>query len=313
MDLERKIQKRLKAAFSDDIEVSSRGYEFRASSLPFCPRAMAIDAALKKKDESPAGSMEHKMQAIFSMGHGVHAATQHWLGMTNMLFGHWRCEAPLDRKRYTYLKGLREKHRDDPILGPALELAIEKPTCNYLVRRDYLPGTRKATVSKCPECGNDKPQRWSYVEFTLSDPATGMSAHTDGYLPKYKAILEIKTTASKYMKKRKEPNWEHWLYQSSVYGGLLKEQEKLPVERIILVYFGRDNIENKIFVRPLLKNVLPTTRAAYIKSKEQIRLNILPNGVCTDATMAKWDMDCRYAGMCFSPTLAKQLGLQAVT
>lgn len=310
MDLERKIRRKLKETFTETLEVPGRGYEFRASSLPFCPRAMSISHVLKERDEAPSGGLEHKMQSIFAMGHGVHAATQHWLGMVGYLFGHWRCQAPLTRRRYKKLRKLRREHKHDSILGPALDIAMTHPRCNYLVERDYLPGTRKAEHKRCPECGNESKALWDYVEFTISDPKTGMSAHPDGYLPKFKAILEIKTTGSRYMGARKEPNWEHWLYQASVYGSLLEEREKLPVERIVLVYFGRDKIEHKVFVRPIMKHVLPTTRKAYLKTKDQIHLKILPKGICSDSVMAKWDIECSYAGICFSPTLAKQLGLK---
>lgn len=309
MSKESKILSKLSTLLTEGIEVPGRGYEYRASNLPFCPRAMAIDNVLQERNEAPDGERTHKMESIFSMGHGFHSATQHWLGAKGILFGHWRCQAPLDVERYKALRVAVKAHSSDPILGPALRRYLDQPVCSEMVRGDYLPGTKHAKVSKCPRCGNSNFMLWSYVEYKLNDPKTGMSAHPDGVLPKFKAILELKTTASKYMKGRKEPNWEHWIYQASVYGSLLREQENIDVKRIVLIYVGRENIEHKIFVRPIMKHVLSTTRQSYFKAKEQIKLKILPKGVCTSQDMAKWEMDCRYAGMCFHPKLSKQLGL----
>ena len=304
-----RLLQKLTRSLRQDITVPGRGYEYRGSNLPFCPRAFAISQYLQEQGDEPEGAMQHKLFTIFGMGHGVHLATQNHLGMVGLLFGHWRCVAPASPKHRKSLARLLLAHRKDPILLPLVESALEKPVCNALVRRDYMPGTKRSSVSACPSCGNSNLAHWSYVEYTLADPATGLSAHTDGYIPSAKAVLEIKSTSTRNLRRLPAPYWEHWAYQASFYAGLLVEKEKLPVKRIIMLYVGREGVELKGFVRPVMRNVVRQTRRAYREAQRALTDRRLPTGICTNYNLGRREMECSYASRCFSPTLAHQLGL----
>lgn len=63
-----------------------RPMEFRASGLPFCPRAFWLDKKLR-----PSSQRSFTEEVRLWRGHGVHHCLQHWMGQAGMLFGDWEC------------------------------------------------------------------------------------------------------------------------------------------------------------------------------------------------------------------------------
>lgn len=60
--------------------------DFRASSLPFCPRAYWLDKKLK-----PSSWRSYTEEVRFWRGHAIHHCLQHWMGQAGILFGDWEC------------------------------------------------------------------------------------------------------------------------------------------------------------------------------------------------------------------------------
>jgi len=65
---------------------TDRRKEFRASSLPFCPRAFWLDKKLQ-----PATRRSFTEEVRLWRGHGIHNCLQYWLGQAGILFGDWEC------------------------------------------------------------------------------------------------------------------------------------------------------------------------------------------------------------------------------
>tara|TARA_Y100000310_G_scaffold341234_1_gene439740 strand:- start:4997 stop:5833 length:837 start_codon:yes stop_codon:yes gene_type:complete len=71
-------------------------YEFRASRLPFCPREMVIhhrypDEALREES--------YGFRFYVGIGTAVHEVIQQFLGMNNVLYGHWSCCGVIEKER----------------------------------------------------------------------------------------------------------------------------------------------------------------------------------------------------------------------
>jgi CRISPR/Cas system-associated exonuclease Cas4 (RecB family) len=71
----------------DQTEIwTERRKEFRASGLPFCPRAFWLDKKLQ-----PASRRSFADEVRLWRGHGIHDCLQYWMGQAGILFGDWEC------------------------------------------------------------------------------------------------------------------------------------------------------------------------------------------------------------------------------
>lgn len=265
-----------------------RGYEVRASALPFCGRAMAISAALKEQQRLPDSETDYSTQCIFTAGHGLHSVTQDWLGREGVLWGDWKCQGP----------AFKPKGHVPEALQHAVTQYLKANVCGELGPRGYRPKTR------CPRC--DK-VAWGYEEVTLTDPVTGIGAHTDGVFPQFESLLEIKSMHIDKHRKLTVPILKHWVYQASLYAGLLEEQTGIRMKRILLAYMDRSFFKRKLFVRPVIRDTLASTRAQLQAARKQIKLKVLPSRICSSASMAP-HMNCQFDGTCFSPAVLRILG-----
>lgn len=98
-----------------------RRMEFRASGLPFCPRAFWLDAKLQ-----PPSWRCYTEEVRLWRGNGIHNCLQFWLGQAGILFGDWEC--PVCRNT------LGQSYVVHDALGPPGECPLHGVTLRY---REY--------------------------------------------------------------------------------------------------------------------------------------------------------------------------------
>jgi len=285
----RALLRAVEQAFLEPRVEPPRGYQIRASALPFCGRAYVLSEELKAAGKLDNSETDFGLQCIFQTGHGAHGVTQDWLGRARILWGDWECQGPARK-----VQGPVPAH-----LQPIVDLYRARNQCGEKGPRGYFP------KEPCVHCGHKT--KWTYVEVTLSDDKLGLSAHTDGILPQYEAILEIKTTHEKNHRGLTAPVMKHWVYQASMYARLLEEQEGIRMKRILLVYLDRTRFERKFFVRPVIRDTLDSTRAMVTAAQAKRKLHVLPDRICATRSHAD-KVGCSLEQLCFSPAAHKTLG-----
>lgn len=271
-------------------------YTMRASGFPFCPKEFVLATFLNP----PAPKIDYYwLDHYAEVGHQQHGSLQKWLGRAQILFGDWKCWR---------CKNIVRDH-----LGP--------PTCCH--------------------------QEMEFRENAYYDPVTGMTGHSDGVLQAtadtkvaeslrrlYNKVgipyaepvmLEVKTRSSGYVQASKTAEWTH-LLQGNVYANLfnlyyrpgarpqldLWPSEMVPIRYILVHYVSRQN--HRVWKSHLCK-IMPQAFSSLQKDilygKEMVEERCLPMGICTTPRIAN-DTMCPFAGVCFSPTLAKTLNLKEV-
>lgn len=159
--------------------------------------------------------------------------------------------------------------------------------------------------SLCPVCGS-----WpEYAEYALDRELLGMGGFIDGYIPKYNAVLEIKTKSTRAIEKLTEPIWYEWSLQASVYATALNRKYGWNVDRVIMLYISRENPHvNKVFSVKAIPTALDGQLAAQEQGKKAVRLNVLPDGICSSVKEGE-QYYCVYSPICFRPDLAEKFGL----
>lgn len=197
-------------------------------------------------------------------GKAIHQTIQDNLGLSNLIFGNWWC---LNERCEEYKKTIIEHHLGSPI-------------CNKC--KKYL----------------------KYKEIELKRDIVGIKGYIDGLIPKFNAILEIKTKSNKKIKELKKPIFEEWVFQASSYADALKIQFKWEYKNIILLYINRDNPRiYKIFFKQVIPNILQNQLKLKEEGEKLIQKGILPDRICVNISTAENERYCVYAPICFSPDI----------
>lgn len=151
----------------------------------------------------------------------------------------------------------------------------------------------------CPVC--EQPQLYGELA-----PESELGMHVDGVSITYNAVTEFKTTSAANIIKLKDPYDTHMI-QASCYLHALNAQYGWSLNKLIFVYFSRDNPkEYKVLVRRPLKDVYDETLEGYVLAQRQLKEGVLPDKVCETVSDGTW-RGCSYSGVCFSPVLEKML------
>lgn len=156
----------------------------------------------------------------------------------------------------------------------------------------------------CPICGG--PQKYEELA-----PKSALGMHVDGVVPRYNGIFEFKSIGAKRVDPEspdelKDPYEKHML-QASCYVHALNEEHGWELDKIIFVYFSRDDPKKfKVFVRRPLPTIYSDSLVLYRKTLEDLESGVIPEGICSSASVGRWE-GCVYAGICFSPWLEDQL------
>lgn len=218
-------------------------------------------------DHRPLEGIGFYREFFTEQGNVIHKAIQNALGRANLIYGNWICN-------------------------------------NYWCKSDTIV-KHKLGAPKCKNCS----KTMHYKELTLDRSLfEGLGGYIDGIIPEYKAVLEIKSKSKAALTKLKQPIDYEWVYQASSYANAIKIQYNFDIEKIIMLYINRDNPH---FFKVFVKNALPGILQGQLKMKREgdalIKARTLPSGICTDITMAKEDIECMYASICFSPELNNML------
>lgn len=151
----------------------------------------------------------------------------------------------------------------------------------------------------CLVCG--QPQKYEELA-----PKSDLGMHVDGVSVLYNGVTEFKTTSSKNLPTLKDPYSQHMM-QASCYLHALNEENGWNLDKLIFVYFSRDNPSDfRVFVRKPLETAYQDTLVLYREAKDELVKGVLPAPICERPSDGKW-RGCPYAGICFSPSLEKML------
>jgi hypothetical protein len=151
----------------------------------------------------------------------------------------------------------------------------------------------------CLVCG--RPQKYEELA-----PESDLGMHVDGVSVLYNGVTEFKTTSSKNLPTLKNPYDQH-MQQASCYLHALNEENGWQLDKLIFVYFSRDNpADFRVFVRKPLDTIYQDTLVLYRSAKSDLVNGVLPPPVCEKPSDGKWK-GCPYSGICFSPSLGNML------
>lgn len=153
--------------------------------------------------------------------------------------------------------------------------------------------------STCSVCG--LPQKYEELA-----PKSTLGMHVDGVSVLYNGVTEFKTTSSENLTKLKDPYPAHMM-QASCYLHALNEDNGWALDKLIFVYFSRDNpTKFRVFVRKAIPTAYQETLSLYQDAKKSLLQGTLPPPICDRPQDGKW-RGCPYAGVCFSPSLESML------
>lgn len=146
----------------------------------------------------------------------------------------------------------------------------------------------------CPVCG--KPQLYGELA-----PKSVLGMHVDGISVKYNAVLEFKTTSSRNLKALKGPYPNH-MVQASCYLHALNAENSWELDKLVFVYFSRDNpADFRIFVCLPKWEAHDSAVAQLEEAKKSLKLGVLPERECASTFDGSW-RGCPYMGVCFKDT-----------
>jgi len=147
----------------------------------------------------------------------------------------------------------------------------------------------------CSICG--RPQQYEELA-----PKSELGMHVDGLAVLYNGVTEFKTTSEKRISKLENPYDQH-MVQASCYLHALNQEHGWTLDKLIFVYFSRDNPANfRVFVRSPLETVYDDTLQDYQQARTDLVNGVIPDRTCKSVSDGQW-RNCPYTGVCFSPNL----------
>lgn len=278
---------------------NSHGYGWHPSSFcDMCVRQRVISdlVCLEKADD-----LSPRLFRIFDVGTAMHRWYQEeYLGPLRILWGPWRCS-----RCHRVLWGFMPKVKCD------CEIVQKTKKCVHYCSHDgQFVKEEMDERGGCLHCG--KWGRWEYLEIPfyydakLSEPYLG---HCDGIirLNDIWYLLEIKTINSFGFSALWTPKPAHVL-QGQAYSELIRRQavKNLPkalpkVEKIILLYLGKNTSDEKEFVIDVDQEVGEEVLLKPVNVENSLRIGELPerHEECEEKT-SKRAKKCDMKKFCFA-------------
>lgn len=195
------------------------------SSFPSC----SVLNWMKKYRGENAGYFDTKqfsMEYYTGVGNTVHEISQHFMGLTGVQYGHWKCI-----------------NRDCKKGKQAMELRM--PDGRIIKEGKF---TREFTTKNtCPKC--KRPMFYCEVKVEYGVGDRRVPGYIDGIwkLPKSMGggywVVDYKTTSMKKLERGEYPEKKH-MWQLPIYCKILEEKYGMKIQGFSLIYVPRDNPRN---------------------------------------------------------------------
>lgn len=195
------------------------------SSFPSC----SVLNWMKMYRGEKAGFFDTKqfsMEYYTGVGNTVHEISQHFMGITGVQYGHWKCI----NKDCTKGQAAMETRMPD----------------GRLIKEGKFTRTF-TTKNTCPKCKRPMFYCEVKVEFGVGDRR--VPGYIDGIwkLPKSMGggywVVDYKTTSMKKLERSEYPEKKH-LWQLPIYCKILEEKYGMKIQGFSLIYVPRDNPRN---------------------------------------------------------------------